>query len=86
MDGLREGHRHATVNTHGTRSFTNKFYKPLVCPPRPCITDSAASQLLRLLAMLTQAPSGRILSEHGLNLWKHAVEVSIDYCTSCMNG
>lgn len=26
------------------------------------------------------------VSQHGQNLWKHAVEVSIDYCTSCMNG
>lgn len=26
------------------------------------------------------------ITQHGLNLWKHAAEVSIDYCTSCMNG
>lgn len=98
MDGLREGHRHATVRTHETRMWVllirRKFYKPLVGSPRPCITDTT-TKLTQLLAKTTAIehncqffrsyPNAHIC-QHGLNLWKHAVEVSIDYCASCMNG
>lgn len=54
-----------------------------------CVADSQTQSAEETVAVTS---SGLIpmrispLSQHGLNLQKHAAEVSIDYCTSCMNG
>lgn len=82
MDVPREGRKHVTAHTHIRHDGGSKVLLIHDDPQRSCFAN--------FTLIPTEAgviPSGLIpmlispLNQHGLTLWKHALEVSIDYFT-----